>query len=218
MQVLTVLAITLFSTTTPVVGGGEKEEIQAEIKKLESKLDSAVAQEAALAKKARVKELEVYMREFKVDGLKLGDPEHKHRCCCEEYGVYLGSRYIADIHSLDSDQKLFSRQSFLKAVRSVLMSNGLVTPDFDLGQNEIEFVIHPSTDSLLKSWGGGVSDREMDYGNPEEKLGFDLNTKRVESAAVGGVVVVVLINRDGSREIAIIAKGRVIAMQNLPVE
>ncbi len=215
MKLLAVfLLVVLISVPTTNLTADEKAQIEAKIQRLQSRLDSVTAKESDSAEKARIKELKDYLQVFKVGGLTLGDSKTGHRCCCEEHGVYIGGRYVGDVHSLGEGRPRFDKAGFIRAVLNVLKEAGVVAPDFhpEGEASAIEFIIHPSADSLLRVWGGGIKGNQLDYGSREEALAFGANTAKVEVSSAGTIVVVLLTNRDGSKELAIITKGRIIGM------
>lgn len=189
----------------------EKARIQSQIDSLQKQLYAIELAEAKQQYEDRKTELEGYLKVFGVDSLSLGKPVVRAKCSCEQYGVYRRSKHIRDIQS---NGFRFSKAEFLDVVLVVLKKAGIVANDFMPKSDEVglALTIHPAADSLLKAWGGGIKDNQIDYGDPNEVLEMDSNTKTAEISAVDSVVVVVIVNHDGTRVIAALKKGAIISM------
>ena len=154
--------------------------------------------------------MEKFLSIFHVDSLTLGKAEWQPRCCKESYGVYVGGRHLNDVYS---GGYKFTKYELADSVYTVLMDARLIDSSFSF----VTPSISPEADSLLRSWGGGVViGNDVYFGHVTEVLTFDANTKSASIRASGDVVIVDVINHDGSRAVATVVRGIIVVIREIP--
>lgn len=211
--------LVLLAVSVLQAGAESRSELEAQIREQQFTLDSLKSrlhsiQQVDGEQKAAHKrgEMEKFLKSvFLVDSLSLGEARLMVKCCKEQYGVYVAERHLDDVYS-NGDR--FTKYELADSVYNVLMDARLISRSFTF----VTPSISPEANSLLRSWGGGVSGAEIDYGDSNSVLVMDANSKSVSITSSGSIVTVDITNHDGSRSVATLIKGKVVGLQEFPKE
>ena len=212
MLIIIVLAVSVLQAGAE----SREEEIKAQIREhqsalnsLQSQLDSILSVEYERKSAVKLGEMEKFLRSvFPIDNLSLGKARISARCCKEQYGVYVAGQHLADTYS--TGYSFTTKYELADSVYDVLKEARLINRSFTF----VTPTITPEADSLLRLWGGGVNGAEIDYGEPNSTLVMDANCQSVSITAANGLVIVDIVNHDGSRTPALLAKGKVIMLRD----
>lgn len=102
----------------------------------------------------RIDKLNKILKDFGVPGLTLGEPQNLVRGFYDQFGLYIGKKYIDDAHAKGYGGTTFTHNGFIKRVTEILEDNNIEFTEVKIEEVDERIEVEPDAQKIIDDWGG----------------------------------------------------------------